>query len=93
MAMLKMRQNGQEHSSCADLPTMHPSMTPAQFTSALDRLGWSKRHLASLLSCNTNLPSWWASGREPVRPDVARWLARLAAFHLINPPPKNWRRR
>ncbi len=30
-------------------------MTPAEFSAALDVLGWSRRHLVGQLGCNTTL--------------------------------------
>jgi len=68
-------------------------MTPTQFSSALERLGWSQRHLASLLECDTNLPTRWATGRAKVPESLARWLSALAIFHDRHPVPTDWRQR
>jgi hypothetical protein len=68
-------------------------MSPTQFSTALGMIGWSKRHLASLLSCNTNLPSWWSTGRVTVPESLAIWLSTLAVFHDRHPAPTDWRQR
>jgi transcriptional regulator with XRE-family HTH domain len=68
-------------------------MTPAEFTAALTALGWSQRHLALLLGCSTNLPTWWARGEIEVPPSIAKWLAKLVAFHARHPVPDDWRQR
>lgn len=67
-------------------------MSPQAFSTALATLGWSQRHLALLLECDTNLPTRWATGRVPVPPSIAGWLSDLAAFHEQHPPP-TWRKK
>jgi len=67
-------------------------MTPTRFLATLEALGWSQRHLASLLQCDTNLPTRWATGRAVVPPALARWLDTLAACHAAHPVP-DWRQR
>ena len=66
-------------------------MSPQQFSATLATLGWSQRHLALLLECDTNLPTRWATGRVAVPPSIARWLTVLAAFVEKHPAPNNWR--
>ena len=66
-------------------------MSPAAFTAALQTIGWSQRHLASLLECDHILPMRWASGRAQVPPRVARWLTTLATLHDRHAPPTDWR--
>jgi len=68
-------------------------MTPACFVAALELVGWSKRQLAEMLACDHNLPARWAAGKAPVPPEIARWLAKLAAAHTANPTPLSWRTR
>lgn len=68
-------------------------MTPTQFTAALATLGWSQRHLASLLECDTNLPTRWARGDAAIPPSIARWLTVLAAFAEKHPAPNDWRKK
>ena len=65
-------------------------MTPAQFTAALATIGWSQRHLATLLACDTNLPTRWATGRAAVPPALAAWLGKLAECHRRHAVPE-WR--
>jgi len=66
-------------------------MTPAEFTAALDVLGWSKRELVRHIRCNSNLPAAWARGEVEIPWRVAAWLTRLMLFHMKHPAPKNWR--
>jgi ribosome-binding protein aMBF1 (putative translation factor) len=66
-------------------------MTPAEFTAALDVLGWSKRELVRHIKCDTNLPLAWERGEVEIPPRTASWLAKLARFHLKQPPPTDWR--
>jgi hypothetical protein len=68
-------------------------MTPAAFAAALERLGWSKRHLVDLLRCDTNLPTRWARGDAEIPPPIATWLTGLTGAHHAHPPPQDWRRR
>jgi len=68
-------------------------MTGPELKDALATLGWSQRHLAFLLGCNTNLPTWWARGDLTVPPDIGDWLHELAAFHARHPVPQSWRQR
>jgi hypothetical protein len=68
-------------------------MTPKQFTAALETLGWSQRHLATLLACDTNLPTRWARGTADVPPSIGTWLADLARHHHRHPTPTDWRSR
>lgn len=65
-------------------------MTPSQFTEALATIGWSQRHLAELLRCDTNLPTRWASGRATVPKPIAAWLGDIARYHERHPAPE-WR--
>ena len=66
-------------------------MTASQFTQALATIGWSQRHLASLLGCDTNLPTRWATGRASVPEPLADWLEALAYAHRHHGVPGNWR--
>jgi len=68
-------------------------MTPAEFTAALDVLGWSRRHLVELLGCDTTLANRWASGRARVPTKIAQWLTRRVKDLQRDPPPEgpNWR--
>lgn len=68
-------------------------MTGDQFIAALATLGWSQRHLAMLLGCDTNLPTRWATGRVEVPPSIAAWLAMLSAYIAKHPAPNDWRKR
>lgn len=68
-------------------------MSPTAFTEALAQIGWTKRHLAGLLQCDTNLPTRWERGSAPVPPVIALWLMRLDAAHVRNPVPVEWRSR
>jgi hypothetical protein len=67
-------------------------MTPAEFTAAIARLGWSRQHVARQLQCDTNLPRYWSLGEQPVPLGIARWLWQLVQFHERNPPGE-WRAR
>lgn len=67
-------------------------MTGAEFAAALNTIGWSQRHLAELLGCDTNLPTRWTRGDAAVPKPIQAWLAKLAAAHRSLPPPE-WRRR
>lgn len=66
-------------------------MTPAEFTEALETIGWSQRYLASLLGCDHHLARRWASGTAPIPPSIARWLELNARWHRRAPPPTDWR--
>jgi ribosome-binding protein aMBF1 (putative translation factor) len=66
-------------------------MTPDEFIGALDVLGWSKRELVRHIRCDTNLPLAWERGEVEIPPRTASWLAKLARFHLKQPPPTDWR--
>lgn len=66
-------------------------MTPDRFAACLKTLGWSQRHLASLLACDTNLPTRWAAGRAAIPESIAKWLERCARMIERNPPPDDWR--
>lgn len=66
-------------------------MTPLAFSAALETLGWSQRHLAALLRCDTNLPTRWGRGEAPIPPSIARWLEALARCHERLPVPTDWR--
>jgi transcriptional regulator with XRE-family HTH domain len=68
-------------------------MTGAELAAALATLGWSQRHLAIKLGCNTNLPTWWARGQVAVPQDIGDWLYELAEFHARHPVPQTWRQR
>lgn len=65
-------------------------MSPGQFAAALAEIGWSQRHLAMLLRCDTNLPTRWANGRAAVPKPIAEWLSDLARYHERHPVPV-WR--
>ena len=67
------------------------ALTPAEFSAALASLGWSQRHLVSLLECDTNLPTRWARGTAVIPPSIGKWLDRLVACHERYPPPDDWR--
>lgn len=64
-------------------------MTPVELTAALAAIGWSKREVVRRLHCDTNLPSRWSLGREPIPPKVEEWLLQCARG--IVAPPVNWR--
>jgi hypothetical protein len=49
--------------------------------------------LATLLACDTNLPTRWARGTAPVPASLASWLADLARYHRRHPTPTDWRSR
>jgi len=66
-------------------------MTPAEFTAALDVLGWSKRELVRHIKCDTNLPLAWERGEIEIPPRIASWLLKLSSYHLKQPPPTDWR--
>ncbi len=66
-------------------------MTPAEFTASLDALGWSQRHLARLLECDTNMPTRWARGTVQVPPSIAEWLEQLVWHHECYGVPDDWR--
>jgi len=66
-------------------------LTGAEFTAALDVLGWSKRELVRHIKCDTNLPLAWERGEVEIPWRVAAWLTRLMVFHRRHPAPKNWR--
>lgn len=68
-------------------------MTPDQFRTALETIGWSNRHVASLLGCDVVLPLRWGTGKAPVPPAVAQWLDKLAKAHSRLPAPADWRKR
>jgi transcriptional regulator with XRE-family HTH domain len=63
-------------------------MTPKAFKQHLTILGWSQRELASRLGRPNNTIHRWASGAQPIPPDVALWLAALACLIAANPPPQ-----
>lgn len=66
-------------------------MTPDVFRATLATLGWSQRHLAYLLACDTNLPTRWATGRATIPPSIAAWLKELVRYHYAHPVPQDWR--
>jgi hypothetical protein len=66
-------------------------MTPAEFSAALEALGWSHRHLARRLRCDSGLPIRWARGTAPVPLPLARWLVSAWDWHELHPPPVDWR--
>lgn len=66
-------------------------MTPTRFRACLEALGWSQRHLSTLLACDTNLPTRWARGVAQVPPGVAAWLDALASHAETMPPPERER--
>jgi hypothetical protein len=66
-------------------------MTPAEFTAALDVLGWSLRDLTRRIKCDSNLPTYWERGEVEIPPRIEAWLTKLVQFHLKHPAPKNWR--
>lgn len=68
-------------------------MTPDRFAAALETLGWTQRHLARLLRCDTNMPGRWAKGAAAIPPTIAAWLERLVGAHQGNPAPEDWRAR
>jgi hypothetical protein len=68
-------------------------MTGARFLECLDILGWSLRHLARLLHCDTNLPMRWGRGAATVPPSIAQWLEALCHAHKMLPTPEDWRHR
>ena len=67
-------------------------MSPSQFTEALGVLGWSQRHLAVLLRCDTNLPTRWSRGTAAIPEVIADWLEALVYAHRYHGVPDNWRR-
>jgi hypothetical protein len=67
-------------------------MTPDEFTEALDTIGWSKKHLARILGCDSNLPTRWARGHAQIPAGLAEWLRALADFHKAVGMPE-WRSR
>lgn len=68
-------------------------MTGDEFSAALLAIGWSQRHLVTLLECDTNLATRWARGSAEVPPPIARWLTKLVACHERHPVPDDWRTR
>jgi transcriptional regulator with XRE-family HTH domain len=66
-------------------------MTPAEFSDALAALGWSRRHLAEQLGCDTGLANRWAAGRAAIPPRIARWLMLLVKDHERRGKPDGWR--
>jgi hypothetical protein len=67
-------------------------MTGQQFTAALGTIGWSQRHLAHVLGCDTNLPTRWARGVLPIPDTLAVWLRRIEECVTSAGLPE-WRKR
>jgi hypothetical protein len=67
-------------------------MTPYEFTEALDTIGWSKKHLARILGCDSNMPTRWARGEARIPDGLAVWLFGLAGYHKSVGVPE-WRKR
>jgi ribosome-binding protein aMBF1 (putative translation factor) len=66
-------------------------MTSAEFSTALQAIGWSQRHLARMLECDDKMVRRWATGALAVPPSIGKWLNRLVACHDRHPPPDDWR--
>ena len=67
-------------------------MTGTQFTEALRTIGWSQRHLAKILGCDTNMPTRWERGEVEVPAGLTVWLRGLAGYHRTAGVPE-WRKR
>lgn len=61
-------------------------MTPSQFRAALVIIGWSQRHVATLLGVDERQARRWAAGAA-IPPDIAKWLFDLVSCHEAYPPP------
>ena len=68
-------------------------MTPAEFESALQAIGWSHRHVARLLDCDVDIPIRWGKGIVEVPSSIGRWLAGLERVHRRSKAPEDWRLR
>ena len=53
-------------------------MTSLDLRAALQSLGWSGRDLARRCGVGEGTPRNWLSGRYPIPPAIAEWLADLA---------------
>ena len=68
-------------------------MTPDEFRAALHRIGWTGRELGRRLGHKSPAyVSRMALGLSPVPPDLAAWLARMAALVEGNPPGRSRRK-
>ncbi|PSH64752.1 hypothetical protein CU102_21130 [Phyllobacterium brassicacearum] len=68
-------------------------MTPPRFLECLAYLFWSRETLAEILECEPVLVKEWAEGREPIPPQLARWLETLALAHAKAGIPTAYRRK
>ncbi|MFP3637627.1 helix-turn-helix domain-containing protein [Paraburkholderia sp. SIMBA_054] len=55
-------------------------MTPADFSHALARLGWTQTSFAEYAGYTRKTVSWWTTGKSPVPTLVARHMDLLLAI-------------
>lgn len=62
---------------------------------ALAAIGWTNRHLGSVLGCDHGQVSRWGANQRPIPRSVAVWLQALVRAHEKLPPPapEVWRQR
>ena len=73
-----------EHTS-ASLP---PPVSGSRLLAWLITLGWTERELARRTGRHQTTIRRWINGRSPIDPEVAAWLAMLAAFVAAHPGPR-----
>lgn len=56
-------------------------MTPAELRSTIDALGWSQARLARAVGTTPRAISRYATGKQPVPPPIAAYLALLSRLH------------
>lgn len=65
-------------------------MTPTRFRECLDALRWSQRGLADILNTHQTTVRRWATGQQPIPPNVQEWLEELSEEHRRQPHPRDW---
>jgi len=68
-------------------------MTKEELAVSLHVMGWTGRHLASVLGCDERMVRRWGLGEAPVPAPIARWLTTLRRCHERHPAPEDWRTR
>ena len=65
-------------------------MTPTEFRTALDEIGWTQRELARRLGVPEARVRRWGNGMYPVPDGVAHGLGRIVAAYQRLPAPCDW---
>ncbi|MDT8350959.1 helix-turn-helix domain-containing protein [Roseomonas mucosa] len=69
-------------------PLPHSPVSGSRLLAWLITLGWTERELARRTGRHQTTIRRWINGSSPIDPDVAAWLAMLAAFVAAHPGPR-----